>query len=283
MNKVDRLFNAERKIMYMRITVRHTLSSIVQHSTEYHLYTFHTVQCCVLYIETDQPGNPPAIVTLYSTAVSTVPVFRPTAERSVSVPKYFLHDIERINRTAQSYSPLSPVPWFLPSASFILDVYSANGHAGHLDPLRQLNGYASSRAEPLARAPNNVFVFRGHQKEVLGWRNVFELPMQYDVELCPGLLSPHSPTLSHRFRPKDGPLRRFVVIGESMVAMNCSHTSGSASDILHPPCCATLCLYITQSVSHLDELKFHVKRAYRICWRGMVRDACFLASKSTSA
>lgn len=48
----------------------------------------------------------------------------------------------------------------------------------------------------------------------MGWRNVFDLPIQYDVELCPGLLSPESTTLSNRFRPEDGPRRRFVVIGE---------------------------------------------------------------------
>lgn len=67
--------------------------------------------------------------------------------------------------------------------------------------------------EPLARAPDNVFVFRGKKQEVLGWRNVFELPIQYDVELCPGLLSVDSPTLSYRFLPDDGPRRRFMVIG----------------------------------------------------------------------
>lgn len=77
-----------------------------------------------------------------------------------------------------------------------------------------LNGYDYAKPEPLARAPKNVFVFRGKEQQVLGWRNVFELPIQYDVELCPGLLSPESETLSHRFLPKDGPRRRFVVIGE---------------------------------------------------------------------
>lgn len=78
---------------------------------------------------------------------------------------------------------------------------------------RQLNGYTDSKPEPLARAPENVFVFHGKDQEVLGWRNVFDLPIQYDVELCPGLLSVDSPTLSHRFLPEDGPRRRFVVIG----------------------------------------------------------------------
>lgn len=88
---------------------------------------------------------------------------------------------------------------------------------GRLDPFRQLNGYVDSKPEPLARAPENVFVFRGVEKEVLGWRNVFDLPIQYDVELCPGLLSADSPTLSYRFLPEGGPRRRFVVIGECMV------------------------------------------------------------------
>lgn len=93
-------------------------------------------------------------------------------------------------------------------------VHSAHAPGGELDPLRQLNGYVSSRTEPVIRAPKNVFVFRGHNKEVLGWRNVFDLPVQYDIELCPGLLSPDSHTLSHRFLPKDGPRRRFVVVGK---------------------------------------------------------------------
>ncbi|CAN0367180.1 unnamed protein product, partial [Ectocarpus fasciculatus] len=77
-----------------------------------------------------------------------------------------------------------------------------------------LNGYDYAKPEPLARAPKNVFVFRGKEQQVLGWRNVYDLPIQYDVELCPGLLSPESATLSNRFRPEDGPSRRFVVIGE---------------------------------------------------------------------
>ena len=85
----------------------------------------------------------------------------------------------------------------------------------HEAPFQPLNGYDYAKPEPLARAPENVFVFRGKEQQVLGWRNVFDLPVQYDVELCPGLLSPESSTLSHRFLPEDGPRRRFVVIGEA--------------------------------------------------------------------
>ncbi|CAM9129103.1 unnamed protein product, partial [Ectocarpus sp. 4 AP-2014] len=84
------------------------------------------------------------------------------------------------------------------------------------ESFQPLNGYDYAKPEPLARAPNNVFVFRGKQQQVLGWRNVFDLPIQYDVELCPGLLSPQSATLSNRFRPEDGPRRRFVVIDEAV-------------------------------------------------------------------
>lgn len=96
---------------------------------------------------------------------------------------------------------------------------------GGLDPFRQLNGYAHSVPEPLARAPDNVFVFRGKKQEVLGWRNVFELPIQYDVELCPGLLSADSPTLSYRFLPDGGPRRRFIVIGTAHVNSNINPNS----------------------------------------------------------
>lgn len=85
---------------------------------------------------------------------------------------------------------------------------------GVASTLRPLNGYAYSKPEPLARAPENVFVFRGKKQEVLGWRNVFDLPIEYDVELCPGLLSAESPTLSCRFLPEGGPRRRFIVIGQ---------------------------------------------------------------------
>ena len=80
-----------------------------------------------------------------------------------------------------------------------------------------MNGYTYSKPEPLARAPDNVFVFRGKSGEVLGWRNVFDLPIEYDVELCPGLLQPDSATLSCRFLPDGGPRRRFIVIGERYV------------------------------------------------------------------
>lgn len=93
-------------------------------------------------------------------------------------------------------------------------VFGSQRAGGPLDPLRQLNGYEFANAERLPRAPDNVFIFRGKEQEVLGWRNVFELPIQYDVELCPGLLSEDSPTLSFRFLPDGGPRRRFVVIGE---------------------------------------------------------------------
>lgn len=88
---------------------------------------------------------------------------------------------------------------------------------GVASSLRPLNGYTYSKPEPLARAPDNVFVFRGKQGEVLGWRNVFDLPIEYDVELCPGLLKPDSATLSCRFLPEGGPRRRFIVIGERYV------------------------------------------------------------------
>lgn len=89
-----------------------------------------------------------------------------------------------------------------------------------------LNGYDYAKPEPLARAPQNVFVFRGKEQQVLGWRNVFDLPVQYDVELCPGLLSPESSTLSRRFLPADGPRRRFVVIGERRQLKKGLHTVG---------------------------------------------------------
>lgn len=94
------------------------------------------------------------------------------------------------------------------------DSAGGGGGVGTEASFQPLSGYDYAKPEPLARAPKNVFVFRGKEQQVLGWRNVFDLPIQYDVELCPGLLTPESETLSHRFLPKDGPRRRFVVIGE---------------------------------------------------------------------
>lgn len=111
-------------------------------------------------------------------------------------------------KSGSSANPRPPNP--------LISVSSSGTNGGPTDRLGQLNGYSFSHPEPLARAPDNVFVFRGRNDEVLGWRNVFDLPIQYDVELCPGLLSPESSTLAFRFLPEDGPRRRFIVIGESL-------------------------------------------------------------------
>lgn len=130
----------------------------------------------------------------------------------------------RVNpgRDLHTYLAVARAPPLFPPSTSVPGGDTAGGLGG--DPTRAaqqeasfqpLNGYDYSKPEPLARAPKNVFVFRGKEQQVLGWRNVFDLPIQYDVELCPGLLSPESATLSHRFLPEDGPLRRFVVIGET--------------------------------------------------------------------
>jgi 3-dehydroquinate synthetase len=82
------------------------------------------------------------------------------------------------------------------------------------NPFKPLNGY-TARPEPLPRAPENVFVFkREGDGKVLGWRNVFQLPIQYDVELCPGgVLSFESTALATRLMPTGGAgRRRFLVV-----------------------------------------------------------------------
>ena len=114
-------------------------------------------------------------------------------------------------------------------ASAVAAHYSVPGGdiaGGVASSLRPLNGYTYSKPEPLARAPENVFVFRGKKQEVLGWRNVFDLPIEYDVELCPGLLSAESPTLSCRFLPEGGPRRRFMVIGECRSQIPATRAAG---------------------------------------------------------
>lgn len=118
------------------------------------------------------------------------------------------HSRERITHSS-AHPPTHPCPTDENS------VFKSDTAGGPTDRLGQLNGHAFSHPEPLVRAPDNVYVFRGKNNEVLGWRNVFDLPIQYDVELCPRMLSPESLTLAFRFLPKDGPRRRFIVIGES--------------------------------------------------------------------
>jgi 3-dehydroquinate synthetase len=63
------------------------------------------------------------------------------------------------------------------------------------------------------RAPENVFVFRSESDgRPLGWRNVFQLPIQYDVELCPRLLSLESSVLATRMMLAGARRRRFLVV-----------------------------------------------------------------------
>ncbi|CAM9742532.1 unnamed protein product, partial [Phaeothamnion confervicola] len=90
------------------------------------------------------------------------------------------------------------------------------------DPFKPLNGYTAIHPEPLPLAPENVFVFRGHTEggkkgpQTLGWRNVFQLPVQYDVELCDGLLRPESAVLATRMMPRNGLRRRFIVVDDKV-------------------------------------------------------------------
>ncbi|CAM9843620.1 unnamed protein product [Chrysoparadoxa australica] len=88
--------------------------------------------------------------------------------------------------------------------------------AGERSPFRPLNGFPA-KAEPLPRAPENVFVFRNEaNQEVFGWRNIFSLPVEYDVEISSGLLNTESSVLAVRHLPADGPRRRFIVIDEAV-------------------------------------------------------------------
>jgi hypothetical protein len=97
--------------------------------------------------------------------------------------------------------------------------------------------------EPIPRAPENVFILRNKevcpggwvpkvhadgrrdddvtlvlwsQGQQIGWRNTFQLPVSYDVELIPGLLDLQNDSLAVRHIPADVARRRFIVIGESM-------------------------------------------------------------------
>lgn len=78
-------------------------------------------------------------------------------------------------------------------------------------------GTYAARPEPLPRAPENVYVFRSENDgKPLGWRNVFSLPVQYDVELCPGLLDFSSNVLATRMMPEGAPRRRFLVVDDAV-------------------------------------------------------------------
>lgn len=106
----------------------------------------------------------------------------------------------------------------------------------------------SHQLEPLPRAPENVFLLRDSQVCLLsscfpfleidrqkakqpfspsafhvhniqgkhcGWRNTFNLPVSYDVEMIPGILDLQNDALAVRHIPTDLTRRRFIVIGKS--------------------------------------------------------------------
>lgn len=73
--------------------------------------------------------------------------------------------------------------------------------------------------EPLPRAPENVFLLRDDQGQHFGWRNVFQVPVSYDVELIRGLLDPHNDDLAIKHIPSDLVRRRFVVIDANVHAI----------------------------------------------------------------
>ncbi|KAG5180242.1 hypothetical protein JKP88DRAFT_166645 [Tribonema minus] len=97
--------------------------------------------------------------------------------------------------------------------------YRAPHDASAPHPFKPLNGYLAVRPEPLPRAPENVFVFRrASDGAPLGWRNVFQLPIQYDVELCRGgVLSADCTALATRLMPASGDLRRRFLVVDAAV------------------------------------------------------------------
>uniref|UniRef100_A0A7S2Y0A6 3-dehydroquinate synthase domain-containing protein n=1 Tax=Fibrocapsa japonica TaxID=94617 RepID=A0A7S2Y0A6_9STRA len=82
-----------------------------------------------------------------------------------------------------------------------------------------LYSYPNVPATPNRRAPKNVMSFRCSQTGApLGWRNVFNLPISYDLEVVPGCLNPSGPHsgLADFMQPHNGPRRRFLVIDEAV-------------------------------------------------------------------
>ncbi len=57
-----------------------------------------------------------------------------------------------------------------------------------------------------------------HQGRHCGWRNTFHLPVSYDVEMLPDLLSLENEALATKHVPADLARRRFVVVGACVSA-----------------------------------------------------------------
>jgi len=75
------------------------------------------------------------------------------------------------------------------------------------------------RGVGIERAPNNVFVL--HTPEICrkGWTNCYELPIEYTVEMYDDLLSVDSDVLASRYRPAGLPMRRFVVVDDTVMQL----------------------------------------------------------------
>jgi hypothetical protein len=73
------------------------------------------------------------------------------------------------------------------------------------------------RLVPVPRAPLNVFAYHtdtpeapcGESTKCVGWKNIFSMPVDYDVLLTPRLFD----TSNSDLVPCTGPRRRFLVIG----------------------------------------------------------------------
>ncbi|CAM9589396.1 unnamed protein product [Heterosigma akashiwo] len=82
---------------------------------------------------------------------------------------------------------------------------------------RPLEGYPCL-PQPNARAPRNVFTFRDSNEKVVGWRNYYELPVEYDLEIRSGILDDPASfaSLATKMLPANGPRRRFLVVDDAV-------------------------------------------------------------------
>jgi len=83
---------------------------------------------------------------------------------------------------------------------------------------KPLEGYCS---KPIAneKAPENVFSFQDESGKVIGWRNVYQLHVEYDLEIKTAIFDPGFMSLAMKMLPLNGPRRRFLVIDDAVEAL----------------------------------------------------------------
>jgi 3-dehydroquinate synthase len=83
---------------------------------------------------------------------------------------------------------------------------------------RCLDGY-QLKPIPNSTAPDNVFSFLNSDGNIIGWRNFYQLPVEYDLEIKTGIFDTSFQSLAQKLLPTNGPHRRFLVIDNAVEAL----------------------------------------------------------------